>query len=205
MSDPSPYEMLGLAADASFEEIQAARQRMTEQYNGDRQQVELIEAAYDAVLMDRLRMRREGKIKVPERIRFPEKIVETPPNPIATPAKPASEWLKQFLDTPSRGDILLPMGVFLGLIAFSVFATPASLQLALLVGLGAAIYFLNRKEGRFGRAVLLSLGGLFGGLLLGVLGGTILASLGTVQAAFTNQIAALGAFFILWLVSSFLR
>jgi hypothetical protein len=77
MSEQSPYEQLGVTIDASFDEIQEARDRLTDQHSGERQVVESIEAAYDAILMDRLRMRQEGKIKVPERIRFPER--QAPP------------------------------------------------------------------------------------------------------------------------------
>jgi len=59
MSDQSPYEKLGVSEDASFDEIQDARNRLFEQYSGDSKSVEIIEAAYDAILMDRLRMRQE--------------------------------------------------------------------------------------------------------------------------------------------------
>jgi len=72
MSDQSPYEKLGVSEDASFDEIQDVRNRLLEQHGGDGIVRDVIEAAYDAILMERLRMRQEGKIKVPERIRFPE-------------------------------------------------------------------------------------------------------------------------------------
>jgi hypothetical protein len=74
MSEQSPYEKLGVSEEASFDEIQDVRNRLLQQYSGDSKRVEVIEAAYDAILMDRLRMRQEGKIKVPERIRFPERL-----------------------------------------------------------------------------------------------------------------------------------
>ncbi|WP_017804012.1 CPP1-like family protein, partial [Nodularia spumigena] len=85
MSDQNPYEKLGVSEDASFDEIQDARNRQLEQYNGDAKSLELIEVAYDAILMDRLRMRQEGKIKVPERIRFPELRVQLPAKDSPTP------------------------------------------------------------------------------------------------------------------------
>lgn len=210
MTDKSPYEQLGLSEDASFEEIQEARKLLTTQYSGDRQQVESIEAAYDAVLMDRLRLRQEGKIKVPEGIRFPERIA--PPQPVSASesTKVKLQWLQPFLDTPSRSDILWPMGVFLAgvfivLIGDRIDQTsdnPISLQLALAIAVGSSIYFLNRKEGKFGRSVLLALGGLFGGLILGTLLGNLLPTFNLLD---TDQFAALVTFFILWLVSSFLR
>ncbi|HEY9891193.1 MAG TPA: CPP1-like family protein, partial [Candidatus Sericytochromatia bacterium] len=74
MSDQNPYEKLGVTEDASFDEIQDAKGRLLQQHRGDQKLIESVEAAYDAIIMDRLRMRQEGKIKVPERIRFPEKL-----------------------------------------------------------------------------------------------------------------------------------
>jgi len=64
MSEQNPYEQLGVTEESSFEEIQEAKQRLVQQYQNDSKIVELIEAAYDSVLMDRLRMRQEGRIKV---------------------------------------------------------------------------------------------------------------------------------------------
>lgn len=207
MTDQSPYEKLGVSPDASFEEIQSARKRLTDKYSGVSQQVETIEAAYDAVLMERLRLRQEGKLKVPEGIRFPEKSAPAPSKSPSTTTRPL--WLEQLIDTPSQADILLPMGVFLVLIAFTSLTPPVDppvgLQLALGVGFLATVYFLNRKEGKLGRSVLLTLGGLFVGLLIGGLLDTGLESLGIINQGFNNQFAALVTFFILWLVSCFLR
>ncbi len=205
MSDKSPYETLGLTEDASFEEIQQARQRLTDQYSGDRRQVEAIETAYDAVLMDRLRLRQQGKLKVPDRIRFPEKATVTEAPPAVTPPSSMPNWLQPYLDTPSQGDILMPMGVFLVLITCVALIPPTGsqspLQVTLLAGVVTSIYFLNRKERKFARSVLLTILGLITGLLVGGLLGT---ALGNVQIN-SDQFAAVVAFFTLWLVSSFLR
>lgn len=210
VTDKSPYEQLGLSEDASFEEIQEARKLLTTQHSGDRQQVESIEAAYDAVLMDRLRLRQEGKIKVPEGIRFPERIVPPQPASASESTNIKLKWLQPFLDTPSRSDILWPMGVFLAGVFIILIGdrmdqtsdNPISLQLALAISVGSSIYFLNRKEGRLGRSVLLASGGLFGGLILGTLLGNLLPTFDLLD---TDQFAALVTFFVLWLVSSFLR
>ena len=43
MSDQHPYDKLGVSEDASFDEIQDARNRLLEQYNGDAKRLELIE------------------------------------------------------------------------------------------------------------------------------------------------------------------
>lgn len=207
MTDQSPYQQLGVTEDASFEEIQSARQRLTDKYSGDRQQVETIEAAYDAVLMDRLRLRQEGKIKVPEGIRFPERVAQTPPTSAGSFTSQTPQWLQQLIDTPSQADILLPMGAFGILFLLSAYSPSDTgrLQLALAVGFVTSVYFLNRKERKFGRSVLLTLGGLFVGLLAGGLLGGGLASVELIDTAFSEQFAAMVTFFILWLVSSFLH
>ena len=76
MTELNPYEQLGVTENSSFEEIQTAKQNLKEKYQNDLPVVESIEIAYDAIIMQRLRLRQEGKIKVPEQIRFPEKTVE---------------------------------------------------------------------------------------------------------------------------------
>ena len=81
MSEQSPYEKLGVSETASFEEIQAAKNRLTQEYSNDVKTVEDIEAAYDSIIMERLKLRQEGRIKVPDRIRFAERQRETPPPP----------------------------------------------------------------------------------------------------------------------------
>jgi hypothetical protein len=204
MSDQNPYEMLGVTKDASFEEIQEARNRLSQQHREDRKLVESLEAAYDAVIMDRLRMRQEGKIKVPERIRFPERLAEAPPKTMPAGANASPTWLQELIDTPTRADILIPAGTFvlLGLLTFldpNPQSTVPSLTMAL--GFCANIYFINRKEKRFGRAVLMTLMGLVLGVGLGVLLAGSLSSPGISE----NQFATLVAFLVFWLMSSFLR
>ncbi|BAZ31368.1 hypothetical protein NIES4074_38410 [Cylindrospermum sp. NIES-4074] len=208
MSDQNPYEKLGVSEDASFDEIQDARNRLLEQHGGDGKGLEMIEAAYDAILMERLRMRQEGKIKVPERIRFPELRVQSPPkeSPISREQSPA--WLQRMLDQPSPVDILLPGAWYLGLSAISVFTPGAGdqvLQLALVVGVGISIYFLNRKEGKFGRAVLFTLVSLIIGLIAGgLIASWLLPNIPLIHLT-SNQLSTVLTFILLWLVSSFLR
>jgi len=210
MSKQNPYETLGVAEDASFEEIQTARTRLSQQHQEDAKLVETIEAAYDAIIMDRLKMRQEGKIKVPERIRFPERTAEVPKSPLSVPSKTPPAWLQQFIDTPSRADILLPTGIFLALAALTFFAqgdgsTQSLVSLVLALGFGAAIYLVNRKENRFGRAFLMALASLLVGIGLGfLLAGLMNTPIGNGGLA-AEQLAALVALFFFWLVSCFLR
>lgn len=208
MSDQNPYEKLGVSEDASFDEIQDARNRQLEQYGGDSSSRELIEAAYDAILMDRLRMRQEGKIKVPERIRFPEIRVPSPQteSPISSQQSPA--WLQRMLDQPSLPDLLLPGAWYLGLSIISLFVPTTSnqiLQLGLVVGVGVSVYFLNRKENKFGRAVLLTLASLIIGLIVGgLIAGWVLQQLTFINIT-PNQLSTVLTFLLMWLVSAFLR
>jgi hypothetical protein len=207
MSDQSPYEKLGVSEDASFDEIQDVRNRLLEQHGGEGNVREVIEAAYDAILMERLRMRQEGKIKVPERIRFPEKRFPSSPQTSQTLGQQSPAWLKRSIDKPRLTDVLLPGAWYLGLSATSVLYPGGSgqvLQLSLVVGVAIGVYFLNRKEGKFGRAVLFTLVSLIAGLIAGgLLAGLILPlPLITLTA---NQFSTLLTFILMWLVSSFLR
>ena len=203
MSNQSHYQQLGLTEDASFEEIQAAKEHLKQQHGGDQKVMENIEAAYDAILMDRLRLRQEGKIKVPERIRFPQrqtKKVSDTLSPEETNQGPV--WLQRLIDTPSQADILWPTGIYVALGAISIFfesRESSILQLTLALGVGSCLYFLNRKENKFSRAVLLTVSGLIIGLILGGILSALATGLGT------EIFITLVTFLVLWMVSCFLR
>jgi hypothetical protein len=209
MSEQNPYQKLGVSEDASFDEIQEVRNRLLEQHSGDATRLEAIEAAYDAILMERLRMRQEGKIKVPERIRFPERLVQAPPKEIPTPGEQSPAWLQKILDKPTKMEVVIPGAWYLGLSTISVLYPGVGdqiLQLTLVVGVGVSIYFLNRKQGKFGRAVLFTLVGLIVGLIFG----SLIANwflVPTQQFIFlsTNQFSTVMTFILLWLISSFLK
>ncbi|MBF2006646.1 CPP1-like family protein [Chlorogloeopsis fritschii PCC 9212] len=209
MSEQNPYEKLGVPEDVSFDEIQEVRNRLLQQYSGDAKRLEMIEAAYDAVLMDRLRLRQEGKIKVPERIRFPERLVQAPPKENPAPREQSPAWLQRILDKPTSADVLLPGAWYLGLSAISIFYPTGAdqvLQLALVVGVGISIYFINRKEGRFGRAVLFTLSGLIIGLIAGgLVANWVIPQIQPLIPLTQNQFSTVVTFVLLWLITSFLR
>jgi hypothetical protein len=203
MSEQSPYEQLGVTENSSFEEIQEAKQRLIQEHAEEAQVIEGIEAAYDAIIMDRLRQRQEGKIKVPDRIRFPEKAAEpaikVTPLPLSTPPN----WLQRFLDRPSNAELLRNSGVFLTLGAISLFVQDREgslLPLLLAPGVFATIYFLNRKENRFGRAILFTLLG----LLFGIGVGALIANLVTLPLP-SQQFYSLITFLVFWFISNFVR
>lgn len=108
MAEMSPYQVLGISEEASFEEIQSARARLLASLGADEQQQERVEQAYDAILMQRLRLRKEGKIAVPDRIRYAEQRAAHPepelslPRPAAqNPPGSAAGWIPPLPPMPS--------------------------------------------------------------------------------------------------------
>jgi hypothetical protein len=202
MSTQNSYEVLGLTEASSFEEIQAARDRLVEECSDEPKRKEAIEAAYDSILMERLRLRQEGKIKVPDRIRFAENAPEPAERPVSSPSLPRPDWLSNFMDTPSRDEVVWPAVTFAALVLFGFYSPSFALALAI----GASIYFLNRKENRFWRSVLLTLGGLATGLALGLTVGQLLIPQGAQFSwASADAVAAAVTCLSLWTISSFLR
>ncbi|MEB3233203.1 MAG: CPP1-like family protein [Leptolyngbyaceae bacterium] len=216
MSETNHYKTLGLDEHSSFEEIQSARDRLLKEHDGDRKQAEAVEVAYDAILMDRLRLRQEGKIKVPDRIRFPERPTEPSPPPLAVSTQNLPEWLQKFLDTPSQNEVLWPGVAFSGVAVLGLLTTPQSgaataanlPTVALGLGTIFCVYFLNRKENRFLRSVLLTIGALVIGTALGgLLGGLVVGQLNSISEGLISQAGfdVLVTAFVFWIVSSFLR
>jgi len=202
MSEQSSYKKLGVSEEASFEEIQAARDHLLEAAGDDEKLRQSVEAAYDAVLMDRLRRRQEGKIKVPDGIRFAEKLATAPPSVNLPRVNQSPPWLQRLIDTPSTRDVLLPAGFFTVLSSFSLYRQNSdTLAFLLALGVGFTLYFLSRKERKLGRALLLTLAA----LLVGGLIATLLQPYIPVNGLMPETLVSLVIFFIFWLVSSFLR
>lgn len=206
MSDQSPYEKLGVSEGASFEEIQSARSRLVEELAGDQRKISEVEAAYDSVLMDRLRLRQEGKIKVPDRIRFPEKLAQ--PAPVEASPAPAArspQWLQKLIDRPSLQDIALPAGVMAGAGSLIYFYPQDSvLQMAMAIATGATLFFIYRKERNLGRSVLLGIGALLVGFAIGGALYTLLQPYAGVLPR-NDVFISLVTFFVLWIFSSFTK
>ncbi len=205
MSAQSPYEKLGVSEGATFEEIQTARAQLVEELAGDQRKISEIEAAYDSVLMERLRLRQEGKIKVPDRIRFPEKLVQPAPSETPAPAKKSAQWLTNLIDQPSIQDIAFPGVGLVGLGALVyLYPTDQVLQIAMALATGTTLYFLYRKERKLGRAILLGVAGLLLGFAIGGAAYTFLSP--ALPMLPSNEIViSLVTFLVLWLVSSFTK
>jgi Protein CHAPERONE-LIKE PROTEIN OF POR1-like len=205
MSDRNPYEKLGVQEGATFEEIQSAKKRLLTEFADDQKRIIEIETAYDAVLMERLKMRQEGKIPVPDRIRFPEKLAQSTPSSSPAPSKSSPQWLSNLVDAPAAKEIALPAAIQLAL-GGVVFFYPqdSTLQLAMAVSVASTLYFIYRKERKLGRSVLLGLGGLILGFLVGGLLDGALRSQMT-GLPIPDVVVSLVTFFVLWLFSSFLK
>ncbi|MCP9799876.1 CPP1-like family protein [Synechococcus sp. RedBA-s] len=182
----SPYERLGITPDASFDEVQAARQHQLAAVATDPQACAKVEAAYDAVLMERLRERQQGKVS--SAAVTASKREEVKPAAARVPSRPSLPQLPslpQFsgankLQAPSLSmpTIALAEGrerwfplVADGLLLLLVLVTPpGSAEVVLALATGVTVINLRRRNGRFLAAVgwsfaLLSVGLLLGGLL----------------------------------------
>jgi Protein CHAPERONE-LIKE PROTEIN OF POR1-like len=211
MSEQSPYEKLGVGEEASFEEIQSSRSRLLEEHAGNPQKQAELEKAYDAVLMERLKQRQEGKIKVPDGIRFAEKTPTTASSPTLSVPKPeAPAWLQNWIAQPDLVSAAVSAIVFVGLASIIGFWPRADvLQLAMAFATGTSLFFLYRKEKKLGRSVLLSFVSSVLGLLLGVavyalLPTVIRSSLPGVEAG-QNLVISWIVFLVLWIVTIFFK
>lgn len=207
------YETLGLTEASSFEEVQSARKRLAADYKDSPQKKESIEAAYDAILMERLKLRQEGKIKVPDRIRFAEKQAKSSISPSSRSGSVENngpQWFSDLLDQPeSKGDLLWPSIIFASLAGLSWLLTSGDslgASMALALGMMSAIYFLNKKTRKLWRSLGLTSVGLLVGLGLGMLVVQIFSSQGTALAdAQVSSLAASITLLVLWFVTGFLR
>jgi hypothetical protein len=208
MAEENPYEILGISTDASFDEIQQAKGRLIQEHNSDRQIRDNIEAAYDAILMDRLKKRQEGTIKVAEEIQYADRVTTTTPKiPPIKPIQVSSGWVSRLIDTPSTQELLWSTGVFAALSVFAVYpgSPNPTLSFFLALGFGFSLFFINRKERQFGRALGLALVGLFVGISLGSLGANLWGtSLESINLS-ADKFSSLVTFILLWLITSFLR
>ena len=215
-----PYTRLGLSQDATFEQVQAAKARCIAEVDGDDQARARVEAAYDAVLMARLRGRQQGQVSpaagtASQREEgvgsasltgpsFPgtsvlQKLRTNLPDPSQSLASLTPQW--SLVEGQGRLVRVIAGIVGLGLLLVSV----ASVQLVL--ALACIGVFLSQV--RRGRRPLASLGwtllALLVGLVVGSLFTTALSPTALQQLSITPaQIQALPAVVLLWLAALFL-
>ena len=215
-----PYTRLGLSQDATFEQVQAAKARCIAEVDGDDQAGARVEAAYDAVLMARLRGRQQGQVSPAAATAsqreegvgsasltgpsFPgtsvlQKLRTNLPDPSQSLASLTPQW--SLVEGQGRLVRVIAGIVGLGLLLVSV----ASVQLVL--ALACIGVFLSQV--RRGRRPLASLGwtllALLVGLVVGSLFTTALSPTALQQLSITPaQIQALPAAVLLWLAALFL-
>ena len=215
-----PYTRLGLSQDATFEQVQAAKARCIADVDGDDQARARVEAAYDAVLMARLRGRQQGQVSPAAATAsqreegigsasltgpsFPgtsvlQKLRTNLPDPSQSLASLTPQW--SLVEGQGRLVRVIAGIAGLGLLVVSV----ASVQLVL--ALACIGVFLSQV--RRGRRPLASLGwtllALLVGLVVGSLFTTALSPTALQQLSITPaQIQALPAAVLLWLAALFL-
>lgn len=165
-----PYEILGLAAGASFEAVQQARDARLGAVGDDPLARSRIEAAYDAVLMERLKQRQQGQLSTAARSASVREQQPTPPPRLSLPALPKLSPPAVALPSlalASGRQLWFPLGctaVLLGLLLWVPAATP---DLLLALATAMAVISLQWRLGRLLPAIGWSLLLLCAGLALG--------------------------------------
>ena len=182
----NPYERLGIQSDASFDDVQAAKQARLSEVGEDPMARARIEAAYDAVLMDRLKDRQQGKVSTAALNASQREAARPAPasKPMNTslpalPTLPALPKPQLNFSAPSLPSLALAEGrerwfplVGSAVLLLVLLLTPASnAELVLAFATVLTVVNLQRRLGRLLPAVgwsvlLLSLGLVFGGLLV---------------------------------------
>ncbi|MBM5828845.1 MAG: hypothetical protein FJ050_12545 [Cyanobacteria bacterium M_surface_7_m2_040] len=189
---PDPYGLLGVSADASFEEVQQAKQARLVDVGDDPLARARVEAAYDAVLMGRLKERQQGKVSTAARSASAREQQTAASKAGGGPSLPALPKLPALGSLPAaarlpqvRLPVLSPLqgseaivalaggAVLLGLLLLVPAASP---ELLLSLGTLATIALLQRRNRRFWPAVGWAFGLLVIGLVLGSLLGGALSS-----------------------------
>ena len=206
--DSSPYTRLGVAPDATFDAVQAAKQARLAEVGDDPIARAQIEAAYDAVLMERLKERQQGKVSTAARTASVREQAPPPPKPMALPALPQVPLPR--LKAPARAmpqlglatgfGLWFPLGAIGALLLAALLLPAASQELLLSLAVIAAVVSLQRRGGTLLTAAgwslgLLVVGLVSGGLLLSATGGPLPLGL----PLSPGQIESLPAFVLLLL------
>ena len=156
------YKRLGVSRNASFEEIQEARNYLVKEYGWDEAGREAIEGAYDSLMASRLKARRaSGKISLKAK---KEDDVDM-----------TGGWadrVKSWFAMPEKKDLMNRVGLYVFLIGWSLVQAASSgpaFQMA--VALGCSGYYLNLRRG--GDKLWPSVGVSLIALVVGGLVGTI--------------------------------
>jgi hypothetical protein len=209
--DSSPYERLGVPPDAGFDAVQTAKQARLLEVGDDPMARARIEAAYDAVLMERLKERQQGKVSTAARSASQrEQTTATPPKPVALPSLPQVPLPKLKLKPPSLAlpqlglsqgfGLWFPLGAIGGFMLLAVLLPAAPLELMLSLAVLVAVVSLQRRSGRLLPAAAWSFALLLVGLVLGgILAAATAGPLPLGMPLGADQIESLPAFLLLLL------
>lgn len=206
-----PYERLGVAPDASFDTVQEAKLARLKEAGDDPMVRSRIEAAYDAVLMDRLKERQQGRVSSAARSASQREQASPPPSRPALSALPSLPQLPPSrlprpsfslprLQLASGRELWFPLAADGVLLVLLVLMPGAAPELLTALATGVTLLNLQRRNGRFLASVgwsfaLLCLGLILGGLLAGGLG----ASLSQAMPVSTLQLQSIPAILLLLL------
>ncbi|MCS5705073.1 CPP1-like family protein [Synechococcus sp. FGCU-3] len=184
--DPSPYDRLGVAPDAGFDAVQTAKLERLAEVGDDPIARARIEAAYDAVLMERLKERQQGKVSTAARSASVREQATPPPKPVALPSLPQVPLPKlkaPALAMPELGlaegfGLWFPLGSIGALVLLALLLPAAPLDLLLSLAVLAAVVSLQRRGNKLLGAAgwslgLLGLGLVIGGLLVSATAGPL--------------------------------
>ena len=211
-SGSTPYERLGISADASFDVVQAAKQALLDQVGDDAIARARVEAAYDAVLMERLKERQQGKVSTAARTASnrEQAAPQAPKQPAlanlpqvslpklklqALPQLALPQLALPQLALAQGRELWFPLAASGALLLF-LLALPSSAELVMALATGVCLINLQRRSGRFLPALGWSLALLSLGLLLG---GLMAAQLPTMPYLNNEQLQSLPAWLLLLL------
>ncbi|MEX0587799.1 MAG: CPP1-like family protein [Cyanobium sp.] len=179
-ADPSgPYERLGVPADASFDEVQAAKLARLNEVGDDTMARSRIEAAYDSVLMERLKERQQGRVSSAAKTASQREQLAPPPPRLSVPSLPQLQLPRVVAPKLALPGLALAMGRELWfplaasgtLLLLLLLAPSFPPDLVLALATAMAVINLQWRHRRF----LAAVGWGFGLLCLGLLAGAILA------------------------------
>lgn len=173
---PDPYARLGIPADSAFDAVQAARQERLQELSDDPIACSRVEAAYDAILMDRLKERQQGRVSSAARSASQREQASPPPRPalpslggipqlpVARLSPAAANWPRLSLASGRERWFPLAADAVLLLLLLLPGTVP---ELLLALATGVTLLNLQRRRSRFLAAIGWSAALLVIGLVVG--------------------------------------
>lgn len=196
IKERDPYKRLGISQEATYEEIQEARNYLVELYGGHEKSAESIEGAFDKIISQKLRVRKKSGINLK---------ANKSENKDAKPGFFAK--YAQMFDKPDPKIIMQRFVLFAIIGAWSILqASENGPAFQVACSCIASAYFINTKrQGKaLGFAVGVTLLALFAGWLVGTIVPLYLPMFFPSSLS-PETICALFSFVTLWFTSTFLK